>query len=65
MSETKREDNEYYNLEGGPRHLVLKNGTVKAVAPGLRLVNATAEEREPFEEEAAARKEPEEYGLPV
>jgi hypothetical protein len=65
MSESKREDSAYYNLEGGPRRIVLKNGAVKAVAPGLRLVDATAEEKKPFEEQAAARQEPLEYGLPV
>ncbi len=54
-----------YNLEGGQRRLVLCHGEVKAVAPGLRLVEATAEEKEPFERRKAAKKKPLDYGLPV
>ena len=65
MADDKRneEDLEYYNLEGGKRHVVVKGGKVKAVAPGLRLVDATEEEKEPFKEDKP--KKPKDYGLPV
>ncbi len=65
MTDKDREERAYYNLEGGYRHLVVKNGTVKAVAPGLRIVEATDEEKEPFKQADAEREEPLDYGLPV
>ncbi len=64
MTDDDREERAYYNLEGGPRHLVLKHGTVKAVAPGLRLVEPTEEEEALFRK-ADAEEEPLDYGLPV
>jgi hypothetical protein len=63
MAEDVREEEIYYNLDGGQRHLIVQGGTVKAVAPGLRLVDATEEERRLLQGEAA--KAPREYGLPV
>ena len=57
-------EREYYNLEGGPRHLVVKHGVVKAVAPGLRLVKATEEEAKPFKDKEIDTTPPD-YGIPV
>ena len=54
-----------YNLDGGPRHVVLRGGVVKAVAPGLRLVPATAAERRGYATAHPEPEEPAEYGLPV
>ncbi|MFU8855878.1 MAG: hypothetical protein ACNA8S_02610 [Deferrisomatales bacterium] len=64
MAEDVQTDAALYNLEGGQRHLVVQGGTVKAVAPGLRLVEATEEERQRVEGKAPAQG-PREYGLPV
>ncbi len=64
MADEDRETRAYYNLEGGQRHLVVKHGTVKAVAPGLRLVEATEEEKALFRK-ADSEEEPQDYGLPV
>lgn len=61
-NETK-ETEELYNLEGGPRRVVVQNGVAKAVAPGLRLVPATKEEASTKEVEKP--EEPLDYGLPV
>lgn len=63
MADDKREEQDLYNLEGGQRHLVIKNGRVKAVAPGLRIVEATEEEKKLVEK--PEEEEPREYGLPV
>lgn len=63
MADDKREEQDLYNLAGGQRHLVVKNGSVKAVAPGLRIVEATEEEKKLVAEEP--EDEPQEYGLPV
>jgi hypothetical protein len=63
MADEEKEARSDYNLEGGPRRVVVKNGVVKAVAPGLRLVDATDEEAEPFKKEEP--EPPEDYGIPV
>lgn len=63
MTDRPEEEVEYYNLEGGQRHLVRRGGEVKAVAPGLRLVPATDDERQRVEGEPAAP--PPDHGLPV
>ncbi|MDF1552299.1 MAG: hypothetical protein P1P84_04510 [Deferrisomatales bacterium] len=60
----RTEERAQYNLEGGPRHVVVKHGVVKAVAPGLRLVKATEEEAQPFRDREIDR-EPPDYGIPV
>ncbi len=58
------EGKELYNLDGGQRHTVVRGGVLKAVAPGLRLVPATEEEKlEKKKDEPPP--EPKEYGLPV
>lgn len=64
MNEKRTDERAEYNLEGGPRHLMLKNGVVKAVAPGLRLVKATEEESKPFRDKEADTTPPD-YGIPV
>lgn len=64
MEEKEQRDDAYYNLAGGQRHLILRGGKVKAVAPGLRLVDATEQEAQSLQGTAAA-KAPGEYGLPV
>jgi len=60
-----KDNRAYYNLEGGQRYLVEKGGEVKAVAPGLRLVEATDAETRAFQKRAGRKKAPREYGLPV
>ena len=64
MDDKKSDESAEYNLEGGPRHLVVKHGVVKAVAPGLRLVKATEEEAKPFKDKEIDTT-PEDYGIPV
>jgi negative regulator of sigma E activity len=64
MANDARKTEELYNLDGGPRHVVVKDGVVKAVAPGLRLVPATAEEEACVHKDEKAT-EPLDYGLPV
>jgi hypothetical protein len=65
MANDAKEGKELYNLDGGPRHVVVKDGVVKAVAPGLRLVPATKEEEEECTKKEVQPKEPLDYGLPV
>lgn len=65
MADDRGDSRAYYNLEGGQRYLVEQGGEVKAVAPGLRLVEATDQEKRSFREKAAPAKVPGEYGLPV
>ena len=64
MDDKRTDERAEYNLEGGPRHLVVKNGVVKAVAPGLRLVKATEAEAKPFRDKEADTTPPD-YGIPV
>ena len=64
MDDKKSDESAEYNLEGGPRHLVVKHGVVKAVAPGLRLVKATEEEAKPFKDKEIDTTPPD-YGIPV
>ena len=64
MADLTNEEPALYNLDGGQRHLVLRGGVVKAVAPGLRLVGATDAERQRFEAAHPKPEEPYEYGLP-
>lgn len=64
MDDDVRDEAEYYNLEGGQRHLIVKGDDVKAVAPGLRVVEATEEEKERVRAKKP-RRPPREYGLPV
>ncbi|MEW6489172.1 MAG: hypothetical protein AB1578_14790 [Thermodesulfobacteriota bacterium] len=64
MDRSKRQDEAYYNLDGGQRHLIVRGGEVKAVAPGLRLVDATEEEARSVGGKEPG-KAPREYGLPV
>lgn len=64
MAKDVLEEAAYYNLDGGQRHLVVQGGVVKAVAPGLRLVEATEEEKQRIRGKAQT-KAPREYGLPV
>jgi hypothetical protein len=54
-----------YNLEGGQRNLIWKDGELRAVAPGLRVVEATDQEKQGFEEKHPRKKKPRDYGLPV
>ena len=64
MGQSEKEERWRYNLDGGQRILIVKNGVVKAVAPGLRLVPATeAEEVEAHKDDPPP--EPIDYGLPV
>ena len=65
MAEDRSDKAPDYNLEGGQRHLLWKDGQVKAIAPGLRLVEATEQEEKEFEERTPQKKAPKEYGLPV
>jgi len=65
MGDDTREDASYYNLEGGPRHLVVKGEDVKAVAPGLRLVEATEQEKKTVRAKLRKKEPKKEYGLPV
>jgi len=65
MGEEAREEEALYNLEGGQRNLIWKDGKLRAVAPGLRLVEATEQEKEEFPEPNPPKKRPREYGLPV
>lgn len=64
MDDDVRSEAAYYNLEGGQRYLIVKGDEVKAVAPGLRVVEATEEEKRRVRP-AAPRRPPREYGLPV
>jgi hypothetical protein len=64
MDRSERQDETDYNLEGGQRHLIVRDGKVKAVAPGLRLVDATEEEARRAGGKDPGKKPPE-YGLPV
>lgn len=63
MSDETKKNEELYNLEGGPRRVVMQDGVAKAVAPGLRLVPATKEEALTKKKELP--EEPLDYGLPV
>lgn len=65
MNDDAREETSYYNLEGGPRHLIVKGEEVKAVAPGLRLVEATEQEKRAVRAKTPKKEPKKEYGLPV
>jgi len=60
-----KDEQALYNLEGGQRNLIWKDGEVRAVAPGLRVVEATDQEKAGFEAKNPPKKKPREYGLPV
>ena len=65
MEEKARDEEALYNLEGGQRYLISKDGEVRAVAPGLRLVEATDEEKQEYQAQNPPKKRAREYGLPV
>ena len=65
MGSNAREEESLYNLEGGQRYLVWKDGEVRAVAPGLRIVEATDQEKRSFQKQSPPKKQVREYGLPV
>ncbi len=64
MADPTNQESALYNLDGGQRHLLLRGGVVKAVAPGLRLVAATDAERQYFAFAYPKPEVPYEYGLP-
>lgn len=65
MTDNPRDEKSLYNLEGGQRYLICKDGEVRALAPGLRLVEATDEEKSEYQVEHPPKKEARDYGLPV
>lgn len=65
MEKNAREQEVLYNLEGGQRYLICKDGEVRAVAPGLRLVEATDQEKREYQGKNPPKKQAREYGLPV